>query len=142
MLALTAFAMAPALALAAIFNRRRLKAAARRQRRHEGEIAALTTESLGAIREVKASARSGASTSELRQKSEERREAGIETYRIESRYERLIDVIAAFGTAAVLVVGVVRVAAGAVSAGELVIMASYTKRLSRPLRDSRGRRGG
>jgi ABC-type multidrug transport system fused ATPase/permease subunit len=134
-LALTAFAIAPALALAAIGNRRRLKAAAYLQRRREGEIAALTTESLGAIREVKALGSERRRHDELTQKSEERREAGIETYRIEARYARMIDLIGALGTAAVLVVGVLRVSAGAVSAGELVVMVAYTKRLSRPMRD-------
>ncbi len=134
-LALTAFAIAPALALAALRNRRRLKAAAQQQRRREGEIAAMTTETLGAIREVKALGTERHQHEQLRRKSEERREAGIETYRIETRYARLVDLVGAFGTAAVLVVGVLRVAAGAVTPGELVVMVAYTKRLSRPLRD-------
>jgi ATP-binding cassette, subfamily B, bacterial len=134
-LALTAFAMAPLLALASLRNRRRLKAAARRQRAREGEIAALTTETLGAIREVKALGSEGLEHERLRRKSEERREAGIEAYRIEARYARLVDLVGAVGTAAVLVIGVLRVSAGAVSAAELVVMVSYTKRLSRPLRD-------
>ncbi len=134
-LALTAFAIAPALAVAAMRNRRRLKAAARRQRQREGEIAALTTETLGAIREVKALGTERHQHEQLRHKSEERREAGIEAYRIETRYARLIDLIGAVGTAAVLVVGVLRVSVGAVTAGELVVMVAYTKRLSRPMRD-------
>jgi ATP-binding cassette subfamily B protein/subfamily B ATP-binding cassette protein MsbA len=134
-LALTAFAIAPLLALAALRNRRRLKAAARWQRRREGEIASLTTETLGAIREVKALGSERHQHEQLRRKSEERRDAGIETYRIETRYARLIDLVGAVGTAAVLVVGVLRVSAGAVSVGELVVMVAYTKRLSRPMRD-------
>jgi ABC-type multidrug transport system fused ATPase/permease subunit len=134
-LALTAFLAAPLLAIVSLRNRRRLKAAARRQRTREGEIAALTTETLGAIREVKALGSERLQHEQLRRKSEERREAGIETYRIESRYARLVDLVGAAATAAVLVVGVLRVGAGAVSPGELVVMVSYTKRLSRPLRD-------
>jgi ATP-binding cassette, subfamily B, bacterial len=134
-LALTAFAMAPLLALVSLRNRRRLKAAAQRQRSREGEIAALATETLGAIREVKALGSESLEHDRLRRKSEERREAGIEAYQIESRYGRVVDLVAAVGTAAVLVVGVLRVSAGAVSPGELVIMVSYAKRLSRPLRD-------
>jgi ABC-type multidrug transport system fused ATPase/permease subunit len=134
-LALTAFAMAPALALVALRNRRRLKTAARRQRAREGEIASLTTETLGAIREVKALGSERIQHEALRRKSEERKEAGIETYRIETRYARMIDLVGAVGTAAVLVVGVLRVSVGAVSVGELVIMVAYTKRLARPMRD-------
>jgi ATP-binding cassette, subfamily B, bacterial len=134
-LALTAFATAPLLALVSLRTRRRLKVAARRQRSREGEIAALTTETLGAIREVKALGSERLEHERLRLKSEERREAGIEAYRIESRYARLVDLVGAVGTAGVLVVGVLRVSAGAVSPAELVVMASYAKRLSRPLRD-------
>jgi ATP-binding cassette subfamily B protein len=134
-LALTAFAMAPALGFVALRNRRRLKAAAQEQRRREGEIAALTTETLGAIAEVKALGSERRQHEQLRRKSEQRREAGIETYKIETRYARAIDLVGAIGTAAVLVVGVLRVSAGVVSVGELVVMAAYTKRLSRPMRD-------
>jgi ATP-binding cassette, subfamily B, bacterial len=134
-LALTAFAMAPLLAVVSLRNRRRLKAAAQRQRSREGEIAALTTETLGAIREVKALGSERLAHERLRRKSEERREAGIEAYRIESRYARMVDLVGALGTAGVLVVGVLRVSVGAVSPGELVVMVAYTKRLSRPLRD-------
>jgi ATP-binding cassette subfamily B protein len=134
-LALTAFAMTPLLVLVSLRTRGRLKAAARRQRSREGEIAALATETLGAIREVKALGAEGREHERLRRKSEERREAGIEAYRIESEYARVVDLVTSVGTAAVLVVGVLRVAAGAVSPGELVVMVSYTKRLSRPLRD-------
>jgi ATP-binding cassette subfamily B protein len=134
-LALTAFAMTPLLVLVSLRTRGRLKAAARRQRSREGEIAALATETLDAIREVKALGAEGREHERLRRKSEERREAGIEASQIESRYARVVDLVTAFGTAAVLVVGVLRVSAGAVSPGELVVMASYTKRLSRPLRD-------
>ena len=65
-LALTAFATAPALALVSLRSRRRLKAAAQRQRAREGEIAALTTETLGAIREVKALGSEGLEHERLR----------------------------------------------------------------------------
>jgi ATP-binding cassette subfamily B protein len=135
LLALTAFAMTPLLILVSLRTRGRLKAAARRQRSREGEIAALATETLGAIHEVKALGAEGREHERLRLKSEERREAGIEAYRIESQYARVVDLVTAVGTAAVLVVGVLRVSSGAVSPGELVVMVSYTKRLSRPLRD-------
>jgi ABC-type glutathione transport system ATPase component/Ser/Thr protein kinase RdoA (MazF antagonist) len=71
----------------------------------------------------------------LRDKSEERLRAGYDITRIESRFARIIDLVGASGTAAVLVVGVLRVASGVVSPGELVVMVSYTKKMHRPLRD-------
>jgi ATP-binding cassette subfamily B protein len=66
--------------------------------------------------------------------SEERPEAGDEAALVEGRFTRVIDVVGAVGTAAVLVVGVLRVEAGALSAGGLVVMVLYARRIHRPLR--------
>jgi ATP-binding cassette subfamily B protein len=134
-LALTAFALTPLLAAVTFQFRRKMRAAARRQRTTEGEIASLAEEALSSIREVKAFGSERFENDRLEQKSVERWEAGIEAVRIESRFGRLIDLLGAGGTALVLVVGVLRVAAGALSPGDLVVMASYTRRVYKPLRD-------
>jgi energy-coupling factor transporter ATP-binding protein EcfA2 len=47
----------------------------------------------------------------------------------------MADVLGAVGAALVLIVGVVRVARGAASPGDLVIMVAYARRVHRPLRD-------
>jgi ABC-type transport system involved in Fe-S cluster assembly fused permease/ATPase subunit len=70
----------------------------------------------------------------LQRKSEERLEAGYEATLVEGRFTRVIDVVGAIGTAAVLVVGVFRVQAGALSPGDLVVMVAYARRIYRPLR--------
>lgn len=134
-LAMAAFFVAPILALLTFRFRRRLRTAARRQRKKEGEIASMATEALSAMREVKAFGSEDFEHGRVLQKSRERQEAGIEASQIESRFTGLIDVLGAVGTALVLVVGVLRVASGAVSPGELVVMASYVRRIYRPLRD-------
>jgi ATP-binding cassette, subfamily B, bacterial len=134
-LALVAFAITPLLALTTFHARRRLKLASREARTREGEIASLTAESFAAIREVKAFGSEPYEHTRLQQKSEERLRAGYDVTRIESRFARVLDVISAFGVAAVLVVGVLRVAQGALGPGELVVIVSYTKKTQRPLRD-------
>jgi ABC-type multidrug transport system fused ATPase/permease subunit len=134
-LALVAFAVTPVLAFATFYARRRLKRASRQARTREGEIASLTAESFAAIREVKAFGSEPYEHRRLSRKSEERLRAGYDVARIESRFTRAIDLISAFGVASVLVVGVVRVARGVVTPGELVLMYSYTKKTQRPLRD-------
>jgi ATP-binding cassette, subfamily B, bacterial len=135
LLALAAFGLAPLLALVTFSFRRRLRAAARRQRAKEGEIASLTAEAFAAMRVVKAFGSEPFEHERLQRRSLERREAGIEASRIESRFSGAIDLLGALGVVAVLVVGVFRVASGAVTAGDLIVMTSYAKRLYRPLRD-------
>lgn len=133
-LALTVFAVSPLLFLVTHRFRRRLRAASRDQRAREGEIASLAAESLAAMREVKAFGAEGFEH-RLTQTSEQRRQAGVETSQIEGRFGRLIDVLGAVSAALVLVVGVFRVASGALSPGDLVVMVAYAKRVYRPLRD-------
>jgi ATP-binding cassette subfamily B protein/subfamily B ATP-binding cassette protein MsbA len=134
-LALVAFAVTPLLALATFAARRQLKLVSRQARTREGEIASLTTESFAAIREVKAFGSEPYEHKRLRRKSEERLRAGYDVSRIESQFARVIQLIGALGMASVLVVGVFRVARGALTPGELVLMFSYTKKTQRPLRD-------
>jgi ABC-type multidrug transport system fused ATPase/permease subunit len=134
-LALAAFSIAPVLAVFTFRFRRRVKAAARRQRTKEGEIASLASEALSAMREVKALGSERYERDRLERTSEERQAAGLEAARIESRFGGMADVLGAVGAALVLIVGVVRVASGAVSPGDLVIMVAYARRVHRPLRD-------
>jgi ATP-binding cassette, subfamily B, bacterial len=135
LLALATLSAAPALFLLTVRFRRRIKAAAREQRTKEGEIASLATETLSAMREVKALGLEHFERERLQSRSEERQEAGLAASRLESRFAGIADVIGALGAGAVLVLGVFRVSAGAVSLGDLVVMASYARRVHRPLRD-------
>lgn len=134
-LALATFAVTPVLAVVTVRFRRRLRSVARHQRAKEGEIASLSTETLTAMREVKALGSERFEERRMLAKSLERREAGIAASRIEGRFTGLVDVLGAVGSVLVLVLGVFRVAAGALSPGDLVVMNSYVRRVYRPLRD-------
>jgi ATP-binding cassette, subfamily B, bacterial len=134
LLALVAFATSPLLAVIAFRFRRRMKKLARRQRAMEGEIASLAAEALTSIQQVKALGSERHEHERLERKSEERLEAGYEATLVEGRFTRVLDVVGAIATAAVLVVGVFRVEAGALSPGDLVVMVAYARRVYRPLR--------
>jgi ATP-binding cassette subfamily B protein len=134
-LALAAFALVPILFLITFYSRRRIKAVARRQRTQEGEIASLAAEALSAMPVVKAFGSEHFEHERVSRWSETRRETGIEAARIEARFGGAIDVVAAVGTAGVIALGAFRVAAGALTPGDLVVFASYSRRLYRPLRD-------
>jgi ATP-binding cassette subfamily B protein len=133
-LALTAFAAAPALAYVSFRFRGRVRSVARRQRAKESEIAALSEESLSAMRVVKALGAERFEEERLRVRSEELRDLELEANVVEGRFSGITDVLGAVALGLVLAVGVVRVAAGAVTAGELVIMWTYARRIDRPLR--------
>ncbi len=134
-LAVATFAVTPVLAVVTVRFRRRLRSAARHQRAKEGEIASLSTETLTAMREVKALGSERFEEKRMLAKSIERREAGIAASRIEGRFTGVVDVLGAVGSVLVLVLGVIRVASGALSPGDLVVMNSYVRRVYRPLRD-------
>ncbi len=134
-LALAAFAVTPMLALVTFRYRRTMRVLARHQRAKEADIAALANEALSSAREVKAFGTEDFEHIRLRQASEDRLEAGLAATRVQGRFSRHVDLLGAVATTVVLIVGVVRVAAGALSPGELVVMAAYARRIYRPLRD-------
>jgi ATP-binding cassette, subfamily B, bacterial len=134
LLALTAFAAAPALAFVSFRFRGRVKAVARRQRAKESEIAALSEESFSAMRVVKALGAERFEEERLRLRSEELRDLELEANEVEGRFSGITDLLGAVALALVLVVGILRVAAGAVTPGELVVMWTYARRIDRPLR--------
>ena len=113
----------------------RLKELARRQRAEEGEIASLADESLSAMQVVKAFGSERFEHERVERRSESRLAIGVLLSQTEARFSGLIDVLGAFASALVVVVGVLRVAAGELSAGDLVVFASYASKTYKPLRD-------
>jgi ATP-binding cassette subfamily B protein len=134
LLALTAFAAAPGLALVSLRFRRRVKSVTRRQRAKEGEITSLLEESLSAVRVVKAFGAERFEQERLRRRSEELLDLELEASGVEGRFSGITDVLGAFALALVLVVGTLRAAAGALTVGELIITWTYARRTDRPLR--------
>jgi ATP-binding cassette, subfamily B, bacterial len=134
LLALTAFAAAPALALTAVRFRPKIKGLAQKQRAASKELASLSDESISSMRTVKAFGGERYEEERLEAKSEEIMELAREASRIEGRFSGIVDTLGAVALALVIVVGVLRVAAGAITAGELIIMYTYARRTDRPLR--------
>ena len=54
--------------------------------------------------------------------------------RLQARFDGLVGAVKAISTAAVLVVGALRVSHGAISPGELLVFASYTRKAQSPMR--------
>jgi ATP-binding cassette, subfamily B, bacterial len=134
LVAVTAFAAAPALAFISFRYQPRVRALAKRRRAVAGEIASLTDESLSSVRAVKALGGESFEEERLERKSEELQRISRASNRLEGRMSILVDSLGALALALVVVVGVLRAAAGAVSIGELIVLYTYARRIDRPLR--------
>jgi ATP-binding cassette, subfamily B, bacterial len=133
-LGLIALATSPAMAAISFVYRRRVKAQARVRRRHEGRIASIANEALSAMAVVKAYGSERFESDRVRERSEERMAAGVEVARLQARFDGLVGAMRAASTALVLVAGVMRVAAGAIGPGELIVFVSYTRKAHNPMR--------
>jgi ATP-binding cassette subfamily B protein len=134
LLALVWLAVVPFLAVVAFTFRARIRTAARHQRAQEGAIASVANEALSAMAVVKAYGSERFELERVQERSERRMHLGIEASRLQAHFNTLLGILSAVGTAAVLVLGVFRVAAGAISPGDLVVFVSYAKKADSPLR--------
>jgi ATP-binding cassette subfamily B protein len=128
-------AVAPVLGVITVHYRREVRLAARKQRKREGEIASLAAESLAAMRVVKAFGGERYEADRVSERSEERRQQGVIAANLEAKFSGVVDVLGAVAVAGVLVLGAFRTASGAISVGDLVVIAQYARRMYRPLSD-------
>src|SRR3954454_3463004 len=135
LLAIAMFAVTPVLGLVTVHYRRKVKLAARRQRASEGEIASLATESLSAMRVVKAFGGERYEHERVLDRSLERRRFGMVAAGLEARFGGAVEEIGATTMAVVLVFGTYRVAAGAITPGALVVFVQYSRKVYQPLKD-------
>ena len=112
----------------------KIKTAAGKQRRKEGEIAATAAESLRQVGLIKAFSAEERATSEFRSNARTAERATMAAARAAARLSRLTESITGAGVALVLVLGALRVRSGDISAGQLLIAISYTRMIYKPLR--------
>ena len=133
-LALVALATAPLMATLSYVYRRRVRVQSRVRRAEEGNIASIASEALSAMSVVKAFGSEGYESRRVREGSERRLASGVAVARLQARFDGLVGAVKAISTAAVLVIGAIRVSHGAISPGELLVFASYTRKAQSPMR--------
>jgi len=133
--ALVAFLVTPALLATTMHYQRRIRQMARSQRAKEGEIASLATEALSAMQVIKAFGTERFEQDRVLRRSAERLAVGVESSRVEARFGAQVDILGAVATALVLGLGVISVADGRISPGDLVVIVAYTNKLYKPLKD-------
>jgi ATP-binding cassette subfamily B protein len=134
-LAFVAFLVTPLLLWTTMHYQKRIRQMARTQRHKEGEIASLATEALSAMQVIKAFGTERFEHDRVHLRSAERLQVGVESSRVEARFGALVDVLGAVATALVLGLGVLSVANGRITPGDLVVVVAYTNKLYKPLKD-------
>jgi ABC-type multidrug transport system fused ATPase/permease subunit len=125
----------PFLALTVFRSTLQLKQATRRARRLGGEVAAATTETLGAIQVVQAFSLEEQSQSKFRNLNRASLAATLEAVRHQARLSPAVDVAAALSTAVVFWFGANRVLSGTLSLGLLLVFMAYVASLYKPVRN-------
>lgn len=133
-LALISFTALPLLFLLMHRFRSPMRAAIRKQRRQEGDLATAINESLGAIRVVQGF---GLEDEEVRRVGGYDRKSlgqGLKAARLEARLRWASELAVGVITAVVVAAAARRIMSGALSPGDLVVFVSYLRTFARPLR--------
>lgn len=115
-----------------------VKAAAGKSRRKEGAIASTAAESIRQVGLIKAFAAEGRTSDAFRSNARSAERATMAAARHSARMVRLTEVLTGGGVALVLVMGAMRVRAGLLTPGELVLAISYTTMIYKPIRKLTG----
>ncbi len=133
-LALAGLAVVPALALVSGRVSGRIREATRRQRRKESRTANILAETLSAVPLIQAYGREEWEDERFSRHHRASLKAGLRATRLEANLNRVVEVILAGGTAAVLWLGVQRVLVGAITPGDLLVFTAYLAALYKPIR--------
>lgn len=133
-LTLVAMLILPLVALTTFTFSVQIRDAARRQRKTEGRVAAMVSEMLGSIHLIQAFGREKHQDRRFRSGNKKSLKAGLRTTRLESAMTRLVEILLAAGTAAVLWLGVHLARSGELTPGDLLVFVSYLGSSYRPLR--------
>jgi ATP-binding cassette subfamily B protein len=134
-LALVALATVPLFWFSTIRLGRGIQQAARKQRAREGDMAATAAESMTAIREVQALSMEDAFADDFASRNSLAQKEDLKAARLSAKLGRTVDLLQALAHALVLWYGTVRVLAGAMTPGDLLVFLTYQRRLFRPAKD-------
>jgi ATP-binding cassette subfamily B protein len=134
-MALIAGAATPVIGWIVARQVRSIRKAARMQRKREGRIAAIAGESLQVVSVLQTYGAEERAARRLEREGGAFLDAGLASAAAESRILMTVELAGGVGLALVLFTGLLRVQAGGISAGDLVLILSYVRSLQRPLRD-------
>ncbi len=133
-LTLVAMAVLPLLTFASFTFAAKIKGAARRQRRKESKVAHVLSENLSAIKVIQAHARESHENEKFQRQNASSAKAELRATKLEAHLDRVVQIILAAGTCAVVWYGVTRVRAGVLTPGDLLVFTAYLSGLYKPIR--------
>jgi ATP-binding cassette subfamily B protein len=133
-LALMAVGIVPVLLVLMAVYSGRIRAATRKNRRREGELAARLGEALMGIHVVQMFAREDEEDERLRSLNRQSLKSGMKAERLGAQFKRTIELVLGIGTAATLFFGATQVIAGRLTPGELIVFVAYMQGFYRPIR--------
>ncbi|MFI7442031.1 ABC transporter ATP-binding protein [Nonomuraea indica] len=133
-LALVGFLIFPAVAVLNLVYQRRLSPLATRAQQLRAEVSEIAHESFDGALVVKTLGRESLETERFRRRAHELRDANIAVGRVRGLFDPMLEALPTLGVLAVLGVGSLRLAAGAIDAGELVQVAYLFTLLAFPIR--------
>ncbi len=134
-LALVALAVFPLFLPSLTRRGGRIRSVARDQRRREGDLASVASESIGAIKVVQALGLERTLERGFAAQNRASLTEGVRAKRLAAGLERRVDVLVGIGTALVLWFGALQVRRGTLTPGELVVFLLYLKTAFKPMRD-------
>jgi ATP-binding cassette subfamily B protein len=129
-----AFAVMPLIIIFSTLYGRRIRANSAKQRKREGQVAAVMHEALAAMDVVQLYGAGGREQERFEQLNKRSLRRGTRAVRLEARMNRSVELALAGGTVVVLWIGTLRALHGALTPGELVVFISYLRAAYRPLR--------
>ncbi len=127
--------LAPVLVWATYFFGARVKQATRNRRRHEAAVASEAEAARKGHKWLKILGLEPREIERMEEKTDRSRNAGVAAGVWQGAYTAITNVVLAFGTAVVVLLGVWRIKAGALSPGELLVFMSYLRSLYKPIRE-------
>lgn len=113
----------------------KITTASRKTRKSEGDLANVAQETLAGMTHVQAYGMEGDRSATFQGSNARSLKEGVVAKRLAAGLERRTDVLVGVATAAVLLLGGVRVLQGAMTPGDMVIFLTYLKTSMKPLRD-------
>lgn len=133
-LTLVALVIMPLLTMTTAHWGAKIKDAAYKQRKKESKIANVMAESLSTVKAIRAYAREDYEHERFARENSASTDTELKAAQLEAYLNRLLQLILALGTCAVLWYGVLRVRAGALSPGDLIVFSAYLTGLYKPFR--------
>lgn len=133
-LALLAVVTMPTILFLLVFYSSKIRTAARKQRRREGELAARLHETLSSMHIVQMFTREDEEEDRLRSLNKRSLKAGMRATRLEGQLNQGVEISVAIGMALTIWVGVNQVIDGRLTPGELLVFITYMQSFYRPMR--------